>query len=537
MMARAPAIAQPKDRRRILGIGHKLGLATVVAAALCFLLLVVFQLLQESALLKRMHVERDVWATQALAQQLNGGVRWRKPQAIAVLLDGFITAPRSDLQALVAYDDEGRELFRYGSQAAAALVEVESGDEASLVRLLRQDPTPIVAEATGQLTVATVVTAGSDRHVVGYLVVEWGLGRIGETLLRELLPLSLFTGLMLLILVFLQAYLNRRFVSRPLANVTLAVSEVSKGNKVIAIPETDKADEIGDMARTVKKFQQTIAMVDRLTADQQHHAARLAQALEKEREYNALQQEFVSMASHEFRTPLAIIDGTAQRVARRRDIVEAGEIGRRMDTIRQEVQRLTGLVDSTLNVGRLDAGKLELNPCRCDLAAILRAVCARQQNVSRGHKILLELDQAPPAIWADPAHLDNIFTNLVSNAVKYSPNDPRIEIGAEHDDATATVWIRDYGIGIPEEEAPKLFQKYFRASTAQGLAGTGIGLHMVKHLVELHAGHVELESKVGAGSLFRVVLPIHPPKDAAIPLDDRSQPAADADPAGSRLAV
>ncbi len=169
---------------------------------------------------------------------------------------------------------------------------------------------------------------------------------------------------------------------------------------------------------------------------------------------------------------------------------------------------MTKLIESTLTVARLDAGKIEIEPRQCDLRALITDVCERQQELSPSHQISLELDELPDSIFADPRALDQVVTNLVSNAVKYSPGSPAIRVRGWRAGAYALVSVRDHGLGISEEDAPKIFSRFFRAQNATGIVGTGIGLNLVKELVELHGGAVHMESRAGFGSTFTVRLPI-----------------------------
>ncbi len=239
----------------------------------------------------------------------------------------------------------------------------------------------------------------------------------------------------------------------------------------------------------------------------------LRRALEKERELNTLQRQFISMASHEFRTPLAIIDGAAQRLERRSDKTDPEEIIRRAHKIRGAVERMTGVMESTLSAASLDVGKLTINVEPCDIARLLKDACRRQDELSEDHHISSDISELPGTILADPNSLQQIFSNLLSNAVKYSPGSPEIEVSAhiEADDVVLTV--RDSGLGIDAEDLPRLFERFFRARTATGIAGTGIGLNLIKVLIELHDGSITLKSEVGKGSAFTVRLPINGPEE------------------------
>lgn len=248
-------------------------------------------------------------------------------------------------------------------------------------------------------------------------------------------------------------------------------------------------------------------LVRERTAEVETQAARLEEALRREKEFNVLRRKFVSMASHEFRTPLAIIDASAQRIGRRAEHADPADIRTRVDKIRNAVGRMLALIDSTLDLSRIEEGKVVLRPAPVDIAALVAEVCSRQQEISPTHIIRTDLDELPREIVADSQLLDHVFTNLLSNAVKYAPDSPEIDVRGRTTDDIATISVTDRGRGIPEAELPQMFQRYFRASTAHGISGTGIGLNLSQEFVELHGGAIEIESAVGAGTTFTVKLP------------------------------
>ena len=234
----------------------------------------------------------------------------------------------------------------------------------------------------------------------------------------------------------------------------------------------------------------------------------LRTALAKERQFSQLQREFVSMTSHEFRTPLAIIDTAIQRLMRRRDSlaeVEYTALGR---DVRDAVRRMIDMIDGILNSARLDAGEIRFEARSFDLVELLREVCRRQSGLSQHHEIRLDLDRLPPQIPGDPALLDQVFTNLLSNATKYSPNGGVIGIRGRLDGEDVVVEVVDQGVGIPAADLPRIFERFFRARTSTGIVGTGIGLYSVKRLVEMHGGTAAIASTEGEGTVVTVRLPL-----------------------------
>lgn len=289
------------------------------------------------------------------------------------------------------------------------------------------------------------------------------------------------------------------------AMISLLVDD-SKNTKRVHVEPGDESAELGEIFNHV---------LDKLDGEHEQrvesHKAntkKVERALIREKEVNALQQRFVAMTSHEFRTPLSIIDGAAQRMLRRKDRLEPKDISAGLDKIRRAVQRLIDLIDSTLSASRLSEGKVEFAPKPISIAEIITSVCRRQQEISPRHRIGLELGNIPKVIQADPVLMEQVFTNLITNAIKYAPKSPNIHVMGRLEGSDLLISVVDEGLGIPKDELPKLFGRYFRARTAAGIRGTGIGLNLVREIMALHNGRVEVESTEGSGSCFTVRLPL-----------------------------
>lgn len=248
-------------------------------------------------------------------------------------------------------------------------------------------------------------------------------------------------------------------------------------------------------------------------------AEKLAQALEHEKYINSLQRQFVTMTSHEFRTPLAIIDGAAQRMMRKSGGLTAEFVAEKNHQIRSAVARMVELMESFLTAGRLDGG-MKLTISDCPIHDIVLQCATRQSEVSPSHKLHLDIDNLPKMLRGDPLGVNQVFTNLLSNAVKYSPKAPDIYVKGWEADGFAYVSVRDSGVGIDSDDLQKMFQLYFRARTSTGIAGTGIGLNLVKQVVDLHGGEIRVESEKGHGTLFTVKLPVAGPAQAPIETAD-----------------
>lgn len=249
---------------------------------------------------------------------------------------------------------------------------------------------------------------------------------------------------------------------------------------------------------------------ERVEAEKQLAQQRELEAeLAKEREINGLQRQFVSMVSHEFRTPLAVIDGSAQRLIRRLDKLTPERAGDALHKVRRSVARLTELMESVLNAARLEEGRIVYTPEPCDLAAIIGEICESYADVYPDHAIEMDIDGLPDQVIADPKLVRQVVSNLASNAVKYSPAGTTVRVSGteDGDNGDAVVSVQDEGVGIPKAELDQLCDRFFRASTSTGIAGTGIGLHLVQHFIAMHGGRMDVNSTEGEGSRFTVRLP------------------------------
>ncbi|MGO4526573.1 ATP-binding protein [Microvirga sp. 2MCAF35] len=237
-------------------------------------------------------------------------------------------------------------------------------------------------------------------------------------------------------------------------------------------------------------------------------ARALESALSRERETTNAYRSFVSMVSHQFRTPLAILDSSAQRILRRGAELTQDELVTRVQKIRNAGTRLTRLVESVLNAAKLDAGTIEVNPASYNLVDLVVDICDRQREVSTQADIRFDIPNLPVTVYCDGMLIEQVVVNLLSNAIKYSGDTPVVEIKIWMEGSRAFCSVRDWGIGIPADELPKIFDRFYRARTASGIAGTGIGLNFAQRIMHLHGGEIQVESYEAAGSLFTFDLPI-----------------------------
>ncbi len=253
-------------------------------------------------------------------------------------------------------------------------------------------------------------------------------------------------------------------------------------------------------------------------AQRKQAEAELLKSLAREKELGQLKSNFVSMVSHEFRTPLGVIMSSAEILENYLDQLEPADRREQLQSIQKNTRRMADLMEEVLVLGMVEAGKLEFQPAALDFAAFCRRLVEEIQSVTN-HKCPVQV--SPPAdlpgASADQRLLQHIFLNLLTNAVKYSPPGSPVHLVIERDGDSAVCRIRDQGMGIPEADLPRLFSAFHRGGNAGQVPGTGLGLTIVKRCVELHRGRITVESTVGRGTTVTVRLPLftenhHPAK-------------------------
>ncbi len=238
----------------------------------------------------------------------------------------------------------------------------------------------------------------------------------------------------------------------------------------------------------------------------QRNMATAEAALERERQISKLHRAFISVVSHQFRTPLAIIDASAQRMIRRGNAMPYEEIAGRAEKIRNACQRLTRLMESTLNAARLEEGELGFTPRACDLRILLHDICDSQAEQDQ-KRIELTFGDLPQWLKADTTLLEQAVQNVLSNALKYSGENAKVQVHAARSGQEIRISVTDHGVGIPTDEIGSLFRRFYRARTAFGIPGTGIGLSFVSQIMALHQGKVDVSSEEGKGSTFTLRFP------------------------------
>lgn len=237
---------------------------------------------------------------------------------------------------------------------------------------------------------------------------------------------------------------------------------------------------------------------------------RVTVALEKERELLSLKDRFLQMISHELKTPLASISLSYDMLKKYKDVSTDEENDLYLENIQQQVHHLRDVVDDVLTLSRSQSKTITLEWEDVDLITYCRDVIEQFQFAyHRTHQLEFDTDQLVLRADIDRRLLRRALTNLISNAIKYSPDGGRVLMHLSTDGEIVTIEVSDVGIGIPEDDQPRLFEPFHRAANVDALPGTGLGLAITQQMVDLHGGTIDFSSQTGVGTSFYIHLPVH----------------------------
>lgn len=234
----------------------------------------------------------------------------------------------------------------------------------------------------------------------------------------------------------------------------------------------------------------------------------LGKALTRERELNEMKSRFLALASHEFKTPLSVIQSSVNLIEKYQAPEMADKRIRHIDRIKSNVNNLKQLLSDFLSLEKLEEGLIHNDPVRTDLVKMANEVMQDLEEARKdGQQIQMDIDGTSRDFPVDRHLLRNILNNLLSNAIKYSPPGSPIQFRLDFEENTVKFSITDHGIGIPPEEQPHLFERFFRAGNTGGISGTGLGLSIVKKYLDLMGGSISVKSHPDEGSTFSISIP------------------------------
>jgi len=233
----------------------------------------------------------------------------------------------------------------------------------------------------------------------------------------------------------------------------------------------------------------------------------------------ALRDEFLSIASHELRTPVAVLLGNTQLLERvlSSRVRQDTQLRQSFAAIQRQLTRIQALIATMLDVSRIERGHLKIEHDPLDLVALVQAVVDEVRTTTQAHPIELVVPANPPLaifVYGDALRLEQVMFNLLQNAIKYSPDGGPIQVVVARAEDCASVAVTDHGLGIAAEALPHLFERFYRAPAVRSehISGLGIGLYIVHEIVTLHGGDISVTSEQGVGTTFTISLPLAAPE-------------------------
>ena len=252
-----------------------------------------------------------------------------------------------------------------------------------------------------------------------------------------------------------------------------------------------------------------VLIVERNITRKKRAEVEMLNALYQEKALNELKSRFVSMASHEFRTPLSTVLSSISLIDKYNKGENLYKIDKHIGRIRSAVHNLNGILNDFLSLDKLEEGKITRNSVEFDLKEFtediideLGGVLKQDQKINFNHKF------ENNKVETDPRIIKNIMINLLSNAIKYSPEGSEIDLGIKQKNGQITLLVSDKGLGIPKKEQHHMFERFFRANNVTNIEGTGLGLNIVKKYIDLLEGNITFSSEEGIGTKFKVTLPL-----------------------------
>jgi len=332
----------------------------------------------------------------------------------------------------------------------------------------------------------------SNGQLVGYVRTALPLSVIDERISQLRAIIAVGAGSAVLVALLLGLVFARRF-SAPLTAMTSVAEAMAQGDYDQKLSIT-RSDEIGKLAGALNQMAES-------ARDRMSELHRLEQ----------IRRDFVANVSHELKTPIAAVRGLVETVIDDRKMTDEDR-ERFLAKIRNQSMRLSSIVTDLLTLSQLESGNGMLETGLLDLCEVVRSTVTSLAQTAEARNIRVEvrLPEDPVRLLGDEDALSQVISNLLDNALKYSPRDAAVWIRLRKENGKAVIEIQDRGVGIEPRDRDRIFERFYRVDKARSreLGGTGLGLSIVKHIVLAHGGAVDVESSPGAGSTFRVLLPV-----------------------------
>ena len=290
---------------------------------------------------------------------------------------------------------------------------------------------------------------------------------------------------------------------------------VRKSSEAALLKQQKELERVSDQIRKLnaeleQKVEDRTKMMKEALSELERSRQDLSLLLQKEKELGDLKSKFVTMASHEFRTPLSTIHSSATLIGKYGAPEDEQKRTKHLKRIQSSVENMRDILEDFLSIGKIEEGKIKLTPealSHEELIEEISGLVAEMQALAKqGQKITIK-SSISSQVEIDIKMMRHVLTNLLSNAIKFSPEDSVIEVGAEEKNNLLHLSVRDSGIGISKEDQERLFERFFRGDNAANIQGTGLGLYLISRYTELAKGRIEWESSLGKGTTFHIFLP------------------------------
>lgn len=276
-----------------------------------------------------------------------------------------------------------------------------------------------------------------------------------------------------------------------------------------ATPRKDADGKIIGVLGVGQDITELIQYRDKLEQRVAERTKELNKSLEKQKELVAIKSKFVSMASHEFRTPLSTISFAADFIRKYSDRLSEKEREKKLAKIEEQVKHMTMLLDDVLVMGKSEAGKIKINPVSVSIKPFVKKLVEEVEHSTHNtHKIMVSVASEKKDIMVDEKLLRNILINLLSNAIKFSPGQDKILLDVIYRNKALNIKVKDWGMGIEEEDKPKIFDAFHRSNAVGAIQGTGLGLAIVKKAIDMHGGSIEVDTELEKGTTFNIEMPL-----------------------------
>jgi PAS domain S-box-containing protein len=260
-----------------------------------------------------------------------------------------------------------------------------------------------------------------------------------------------------------------------------------------------------------KKIAERTMMLKEAMAQLEQSNYELTNALDKEKELNELKSRFVSMASHEFRTPLSAILSSTTLISKYTNAEDQDKRNKHIHKIKENIKHLNNILEDLLSLGKLDEGIIRLEEEVVVIKEWFNEIIDDLKGIIKANQKINFYQSGRQSISTDSKLLKNIMINLISNASKFSEEYGEINVSCDVQSNLITIKVKDYGIGISKEDQEHLFERFFRSKNASNIEGTGLGLHLVKKYLKLLNGDISLESELNNGTIFILTIPVNQP--------------------------